>query len=143
MIRFWETGYLSEKLNHSNNYNHNHYFYISVQNKNRSDLLGRKLILPFAAGEGLKYRNHKTIFRLRSVRFDGIFSCSQIDYKRSRDLIFQAIDEIFWIFTLFTLAQLFTQKRRYFLYRWRKNSQILNTYLEHNKLGFTARLHML
>ena len=95
--------------------------------------------MPFAAGEGLKYRNHKTIFRLRSVRFDGIFSCSQIDYKCSRDLIFQAIDEIFWIFTLFTLAQLFSQKRRYFLYRWRKNSQILNTYLEHNKLGFTAK----
>ena len=38
---------------------------------------------PRRGGEGLKYRNHKTIFRSRLVRFEGIFSCLQIGCKHT------------------------------------------------------------
>ena len=59
------------------------------------------------ASEGTTLYNRTIRTSARMVGFEGNCTCSKIQGKCSSDLIFQDIDEIFWVFTLFTFLQLF------------------------------------
>ena len=80
------------------------YFYRWCAHRSQSPIALRR---PEGAVKGLNVDTVKRFSDCDLVGFEWIFSCTQIDCKRSSDLIFQAIDEIFWLPALLTLAQLF------------------------------------